>query len=198
MNLLAFGIFQLVELVFSIVIAINITSYIISFVIIYKENYSKTFIKTIKEGWSKEYLTQNILNLSLLVTSISIFWFMLLKSSEYKIYPVQKAIHNHIYITSYILISCFTLICYGLFISIKNIRRTKKLTPVLGYLNIWHSVDNFVESIGGSPITGISTYFRKHLIHSEVAGYIVSSIIWMILEYVYKILIVIALLYLVR
>lgn len=159
----------------------------------------KTFFQTLKEGWSKKYITQNVLSISVLVTSVSLFWFMLIISSKMKYISIPKAFRINPLATSYILILCIAYLVYAIFISLKNIQKAKQLSSNLYYLSLWNSVDKFFQEAGGAffqPFVGISVFIRKKVIQSQVGEVILSSILWMVIEYLYKILIVIPVIYL--
>jgi hypothetical protein len=193
------GIFQFVELVLITVIFINLLSYCIGFsFIVYKKRF-RTFLKTVKESWSKKHVTQNILSLSLLFTSVSVFWFMFIISTKMKHVPVLQAFHKNAWLTSLVVVLCLAYLVYTFFISYKNILKAKELNSNLLYLSLWNSVDNLFESTGNivfQPILGISTFLRKNIIQSQLGEMILSSILWVIFEYVYKVLIVIPVIYL--
>jgi hypothetical protein len=160
----------------------------------------KVFFHTIKEGFSKKILIRNSLNLSLLVTSISVFWYMLKISKGLKFLSIQEAYTHNSLITIYILIATAILLIYSIVLSIINVYKIKELTPTLGYLSFWNSADNLFNTLGGGkvfkPFTDMSTSFRKYLIQSKLSEVLVGTFLLVILEYVYKILIVLALVFL--
>ena len=193
-------IFIYVESIFLIGIIINLFSYLLGFYLIFSKKYTKTFMKTIKEGWSPKYISTNILNLSLLITSITIFWFMIFISSDQKKLTIQEAIRSNIYISFYVFLSSILLLPYSIHISIQNFKKFKDLTSALGILSIWNGLDEFMSFIGGNfifnPLTEISSFVRKNIVRSQINEVIITSIIWMVFEYMYKISIVLCLLYL--
>ena len=83
-----------------------------------------------------------------------------------------------------------------------DILKIKELTPALGYLSFWNSADNLFNALGGGvvfkPFTDMSTSFRKYLIQTKLSEVLVSALVLVILEYAYKILVVLALLYLIQ
>lgn len=160
---------------------------------------AKAFFITIKEGWSKKYITQNIASLSMMITSLSVFWFMLSISAEMKKVNIFQSYKLNPYISIYLGISCAALFFYSIFVFMKNIRKMKELCSVLVFLSIWNSTDQFFESVGGvilSPFTAMSSFFRQHLIKSKFGEVILSSLIWMTGEYIFKISIVVSVIFL--
>lgn len=200
MNILTWEIFKFVETIFLLGIVINIFSYICRFLIIYRNQHTKVFFRTMKEGFSKKILIRNILNLSLLVTSISVFWYMLKISTGLKPFSIQVAYSHNSLVTIYILSASFSLLIYSLVLSVMNIYKIKELTPTLGYLSFWNSTENFFHILGGGvvfkPITDMSKSFRKYLIQSKLSEVLLGALVFLILEYSYKILIVLALVFL--
>ncbi len=200
MFILNLKIFLFVEFIFLLGILINLLSYGVGFYLILSKNYGKTFLKTIKEGWSPRYISTNILNISLLITSITIFWFMIFISSELKKLTIQEAINVNLYISIYVFLSCTLLIPYSIHVSIQNYKKFKDLTSALGILSIWNGLDDFIGLIGGNtlfnPLTGISSFVRKNIVRSQINEVLVTSLVWVIFEYIYKIAIVFCLLYL--
>ena len=200
MFILNLKMFLFVEFIFFLGISINLLSYGVGFYLILSKNYGKTFLKTFKEGWSPRYISTNILNISLLVTSITIFWFMIFISSELKKLTIQEAISVNLYISIYVFLSCILLIPYSIHVSIQNYKKFKDLTSALGILSIWNGLDEFIGLIGGNilfnPVTGISSFVRKNIVRSQVNEVLITSIIWMVFEYMYKISIVLCLLFL--
>ena len=70
----------------------------------------------------------------------------------------------------------------------------------MGFLTLWKGFDTFLQNIGGGlflePVSEISLFLRKNVIKSQMGEVILTSLIWMIAEYAYKICIVGALVYL--
>lgn len=193
-------VFLFVESIFLIGIIINLSSYIVGFYLILSKNYTKTFMKTIKEGWSPRYISTNILNISLLITSITIFWFMIFISSDQKKLTILEAIHLNIYVSFYVFLSSILLLPYSMHVSLQNYKKFKDLTSALGILSIWNGLDEFMSIIGGNfifnPLTEISSFVRKNIVRSQINEVLITSIIWMVFEYMYKISIVLCLLFL--
>lgn len=157
-------------------------------------------MKTIKEGWSPRYISTNILNISLLITSITIFWFMIFLSSDQKKLTILEAIHLNIYVSFYVFLSSILLLPYSMHVSLQNYKKFKDLTSALGILSIWNGLDEFMSIIGGNfifnPLTEISSFVRKNIVQSQINEVLITSIIWMVFEYMYKISIVLCLLFL--
>ncbi|MCB1158299.1 MAG: hypothetical protein H7A25_19445 [Leptospiraceae bacterium] len=195
MKLLSFSIVQLTEFVFLLSILINLLSYVIGFFIILHKKHLKTFFRTLKEGWSAKYITGNIAALSALITSLTVFWFLLVFSANLKKLSIQKAIIKNPYLSSYFLLALLLLLIYTLIISIKNIRKARELCSDMLVLSYWASSDKFFDELGKgflSPFTALSSIFRKSVIQSQMSQLILSSFIWMIGEYVFKISIVVS------
>lgn len=202
LNVQSWGIFKFVESIFLLGILINLFSYIVRFVIIYRNDHTRIFFRTLKEGFSRKILVSNSLNLSLLITSFSVFWYMLKISEGLKILSIHEAYKHNPLITIYILFASILLFIYSLVLSIRNVLKIKELTPALGYLSFWNSADNLFNALGGGvvfkPFTDMSTSFRKYLIQTKLSEVLVSALVLVILEYAYKILVVLALLYLIQ
>jgi len=117
-----------------------------------------------------------------------------------KIITFESGLVLNIYITIYIIISCIGLIVYATFVSQKNIMRFKDLTSALGILSLWNGLDNFFHNIGGGvillPVTAVSKFMRQNIIQSQVSEVLVTSILWLIIEYTYKISILLSMIYL--
>ncbi len=201
-NLLKFEIFKFIEMMFVLGILINLFSYLIRFIIIARKKHTKTFLRTVKEGFTKKMFLENSLNISLLLTSVSVFWYMLRISSKLDPLTISASLQKNIVLTCFILTAGILLIAYSIFISIQNIQKLKKITPALGILGLWNSMDNLGDALGRGflfkPLTELSISVRKTLIQSELANVFISTIIPVILEYVYKIMIVFSLIYLIR
>lgn len=201
-NLFKFEIFKFIEMMFVLGILINLFSYLIRFIIIVRKKHTKTFLRTVKEGFTKKMFLENSLNISLLLTSFSVFWYMLRISSKLDSLTISGAFHKNFPLTCFILTAGILLITYSIFISIQNIQKLKKITPALGILGLWNSMDNLGDALGKGilfkPLTELSRSLRKTLIQSELANVFISTIIPVILEYVYKIMIVFSLIYLIR
>lgn len=195
-------IFKLIEIMFVIGILINLLSYLIRFIIIAGKKHTKTFLRTVKEGFTKKLFLENSLSISLLLTSFSVFWYMLRISGKLEPMKVSEAFQKNTVLTCFILTAGILLIAYSIFISVLNIRKLKKLTPALGLLGLWNSMDGLGDALGKGillkPVTELSRFFRKTLIQSEIANAFVSTLIPVILEYIYKIMIVFSLVYLIR
>ncbi len=128
MNLKLFGIFQIVEIVFFISVLINIASYITGFsIILYKKNI-KGFLITLREGWSYKYLTQNVVSFSMLFTSLSVFWFMLIISTGMKKINIAEAYRINPFITIYIVLSCLVLIVFSIYLYIGRREKEQVVT----------------------------------------------------------------------
>ncbi|MCB1190931.1 MAG: hypothetical protein KDK90_10875 [Leptospiraceae bacterium] len=199
MNFKTIGIFQIVEIAFFISILINFASYLTGFFMILYNKQVKGFFHTLKEGWSSKYITQNIISLSMVVTSLSAFWFMILISSGIKKVSILAAFKINPYISLYIAVACVGLVTYAIFVFIKNVRKVRDLCSVLSYLSFWMNVDRFFESLGGVvflPFTATSKFVRKNLIKSKSAEILVSAIVWLVGEYLFKISIVLSVLFL--
>lgn len=199
MGIRSLGIFQLVEIVFFISIIINISSYITGFFIIYRNKHTKAFIQTLKEGWSNKYITQNIASLSMLLTSLTMFWFMVAISSSMKKISAPDAFKINPYITIYTALSCAGLLAYAVFVFMKNLRKVRELCKMLVYLSVWNDIDKYFEGIGGvvfQPFTATSAFIRQHLIKSHFAEVVISAIIWLVGEYIFKISMVLSVLFL--
>lgn len=195
-------IFKLIEIMFLIGILINLLSYMIRFIIIAVKKHTKTFFRTVKEGFTKKLLLENSLSISLLLTSVSVFWYMFRISGKLKPLTVSAALQKNTALTVFILTAGILLIIYSFFISALNIRKLKKITPALGLLGLWNSVDNLGDALGKGillrPATELSRQLRKTLIRSELANIFLSTLIPVILEYIYKIIIVFSLVHLIR
>lgn len=195
-------IFRLIEIMFLLGILINLLSYLIRFIIIAGKKHTKTFFRTVKEGFTKKLLLENSLSISLLLTSVSVFWYMFRISGKLKPLTVSAALQKNTSLTVFILTAGILLIIYSFFISALNIRKLKKITPALGLLGLWNSVDNLGDALGKGilfrPATELSRHLRKTLIRSELANIFLSTLIPVMLEYIYKIIIVISLVYLIR
>ncbi|MBP9164621.1 MAG: hypothetical protein KBF99_15685 [Leptospiraceae bacterium] len=127
---------------------------------------------------------------------------MLKISGSLKILSINEAYRHNSLITIYILFASILLLVYSIVLSIKNVLKIKELTPALGYLSFWNSTDNLFNALGGGvvfkPFTDMSTSFRKYLIETKLSEVLVSALLLVILEYAYKILLVLALLYLIQ
>ncbi len=196
------GILTFVEYSFLTAIFINLLSYLLGAFWIVRKKLWSTFWKTIKEAKSKKYISENIMNGSLLLTTIAIFWTLFYLSKNQKDISMQEAFHKNIYVFIYICISCLTLVGYSFYIALKNRKRIQELLPVLGYLSIWNNLDSHLKSLGWgiilTPVTSFSTYLRKHLIVSELTGLIISSIVWLLLEYIFKLVLVLFVMYILK
>ncbi len=199
-NILAIEIFKFVESIFLLGIVINFFSYVCRFLIIYRNEHTKVFLRTLKEGLSRKILIRNGLSISLLITSISVFWYMLKISKGLKPFSIQVAYSHNSPVTIYILFASFSLLIYSLVLSVINIYKIKELTPTLSYLAFWNSTENFFHILGGGvvfkPITEMSKTFRRYLIQSKLSEVLIGALVFLILEYLYKILIVLALVFL--
>lgn len=200
MNILSWNIFSLVELVFLMVIIINLMSYIAGIYLIFSKKRGKTFFRTLKEGWSKQYFSINILNLSLLVTTITIFWIFLVFGGKVEVISIKTAWGINLFISTYIYLSLLLFIIYSIYVSLQNYKKFKDLSLALGILSLWKGLDDFMNSLGGGvflkPVTDISLFIRKNIVKSQMGEVIVTSILWMILEYIYKICILVGLFFL--
>lgn len=200
MYLLKLNIFFAIEAIFLLGILINLFSYSVGMYLIYSKRYGKTFLRTVREGWSVKYISTNILNISLLITSTTIFWFMIYLSSTLKVVTIEECFYKNVFLTGYIFLASFTLIPHSLYVSFQNFKKFKDLTSALGILSLWNGLDEFMGFIGGnllfSPLTGISKFVRKNIVQSQLNQVVITSILWMILEYMYKISIVLSIVYL--
>ncbi len=200
MNLLQLNIFLFIEGIFLLVILINISSYIYGIYLILFKKRGRTFLRTLKEGWSKKYISLNIVNISLLFSTFSLFYLMIYYGSLMKIISFELGFKLNLYITLYIIISCIGLIVYAVFVSQKNIMRFKDLASALGILSLWNGLDTFFHNLGGGvvllPVTAVSKFMRQNIIQSQVSEVLVTSILWLIIEYTYKISILLSIIYL--
>ncbi len=200
MFLLKLNIFFAIESIFLLGILINLFSYSLGIYLIYSKRYGKTFLRTLREGWSVKYLSNNILNISLLITSTTIFWFMIYMSSNLKILTIYECFQKNSFLTIYIFLASFSLIPYSIYVSLQNFKKFKDLTSALGILSLWNGLDEFMGFLGGNllftPLTGISKFVRKNIVQSQLNQVLITSIVWMVFEYMYKISIVISLVYL--
>jgi hypothetical protein len=189
-----------VESIFLLGILINLLSYSVGMYLIISKKYGKTFLTTLKEGWSVKYISTNILNLSLLITSTTLFWFMIYLSSNLKLLTIDECFQKNPFLTCYIFSSSFALIPYSIYVSLQNFKKFKDLTSALGILSLWNGLDDFMGFIGGNllftPLTGISKFVKKNLVQSQLNQVLITSIVWMVFEYLYKISIVLCLVYL--
>ena len=68
------------------------------------------------------------------------------------------------------------------------------------YLILFNKFDNFFHNIGGGvvllPVTSVSKFMRQNIIQSQVSEVLVTSILWLIIEYTYKISILLGIIYL--
>ena len=202
MSILKWSLFSFVEYIFIIGILSNLLSYLIRFYLIHRSHHTKTFLRTLKEGFSKKIILRNIFNLSLLITSMSVFWYMIGISKNLSPLTIEEAYPRNPYITSYILVASVLLLIYSIVLSIINIYKIKELTPALGYLSFWNSADNLFNLLGGGvlfkPITDISANIRKHLIQAKLSEALIGAILLVIFEYIYKIFLVLTLVYLIK
>ncbi len=200
MNLLQLNIFLFIEGIFLLVILINISSYIYGIYLILSKKRGRTFLRTLKEGWSKKYISLNIVNISLLFSTLSLFYLMIYYGSLMKIISFELGFKLNLYITLYIILSCIGLIVYAVFVSQKNIMRFKDLASALGILSLWNGLDTFFHNLGGGvvllPVTAVSKFMRQNIIQSQVSEVLVTSILWLIIEYTYKITILLSIIYL--
>ena len=117
-----------------------------------------------------------------------------------KIITFESGFVLNIYITIYIILSCIGLIVYATFVSQKNIMRFRDLASALGILSLWNGLDNFFHNIGGGvvllPVTAVSKFMRQNIIQSQVSEVLVTSILRLIIEYTYKISILLSMIYL--
>jgi hypothetical protein len=117
-----------------------------------------------------------------------------------KIISFESGFVLNIYITIYIIFSCIGLVIYAIFVSHKNILRFRDLASALGILSLWNGLDNFFHNIGGGvvllPVTSVSKFMRQNIIQSQVSEVLVTSILWLIIEYTYKISILLGIIYL--
>jgi hypothetical protein len=115
---------------------------------------------------------------------------------------IEEAYPRNPYITSYILVASILLLFYSIVLSIINIYKIKELTPALGYLSFWNSADNLFNLLGGGvlfkPITDISANIRKQLIQAKLSEALIGAILLVIFEYIYKIFLVLTLVYLIK
>lgn len=202
MNILKWSLFSFVEYIFIIGILCNLSSYLIRFYLIHRSHHTRTFFRTLKEGFSKKIIFRNIFNLSLLITSLSVFWYMLGISKNLLPLTIEEAYPRNPYITSYIIVASILLLIYSFVLSIINIYKIKELTPTLGYLSFWNSADKFFNLLGGGvvfkPFTNFSANLRRQLIQAQLSEAIIGAILLVIIEYVYKISLVAALVFLTR
>jgi hypothetical protein len=200
MNILQINIFYFIEAIFLLVILINIASYIYGLYLILSKKRGRTFLRTLKEGWSKKYISLNIVNISLLFSTLSLFYLMVYYGNLMKIISFESGFVLNIYITIYIIFSCIGLVIYAIFVSHKNILRFRDLASALGILSLWNGLDNFFHNIGGGvvllPVTSVSKFMRQNIIQSQVSEVLVTSILWLIIEYTYKISILLGIIYL--
>lgn len=200
MGLPLFNIFHFVEASFLLAILINLISYAAGFYLILSKKRGKTFFRTLKEGWSSRYITLNILNLSLLITTVTMFWVLFLYGSRVEPISFQLAWSISIPFFLFILISCIAYIVYSVYVSLQNFKKFKDLSLALGLLSLWKGFDGFIQNIGGGvllqPVSDISLFLRKNIIKSQMGEVVLTSLIWMILEYAYKLCIVGALVFL--
>lgn len=160
----------------------------------------KTFARTVKEGFSKTILIKNAFSISMILTSLSVFWYMLHIGKDVKPLSITQALQENMYITGYVLLAATLLTIYSILIAYYNILRLRELSPALNFLSFWNFTDQVFHLIGGGvvfkPLTDFSISFRKYLIQSKMSELIVSTLLLILLEYIYKILMVVALLYL--
>lgn len=202
LQLLEWKIFQFVEIIFISGVILNLLSYLIRFIYLYRKKQMKTFARTVKEGFSKTILVKNAFSISMILTSLSVFWYMLHIGKDLKTLTIAQALKENIYVTGYILLAATLLTIYSFLVAYYNILRLRELSPTLNFLSYWNFTDQVFHLIGGGvafkPITDFSISFRKYLIQSKMSELIVSTLLLILFEYIYKILMVVALLYLLK